>query len=172
MGDHNEAELIEDKEPEQWKRVEEEPLPDYSKAQQITAEYDFAAAHILKYHKGKCNNLHGHNYKVEVTIVGEPSDVLGPGYGMILDYYELDKLVDPLIDILDHSGKLIEDIIQEESTAENISRWLVGEIYERMLLTRVAEAMDDRLHTISVKVWETPKHSAATTIRVSTYRLQ
>ena len=70
----------------------------------ISKTYSFDAAHQLVGHKGKCANLHGHTYTVKVWVKGE---LLGPGYpsseGMVIDYGDLDNIVKPIIDQMDHS---------------------------------------------------------------------
>ena len=63
----------------------------------IERTYTFSAAHIIPGHP-KCGRMHGHNYKVEVSVTGELS---GP-QNWIMDFGELDKIVKPLIDRLDH----------------------------------------------------------------------
>jgi 6-pyruvoyl tetrahydropterin synthase/QueD family protein len=63
----------------------------------ISRDYSFSAAHRIEGHP-KCGRLHGHNYKVRVTLFGYPDR-----NGMILDYGDLDKVVKPIIDgVLDH----------------------------------------------------------------------
>ena len=69
----------------------------------ITKEFSFEMSHFLKNHLGGCNNIHGHSYKLFVTISGYPcNDTDSPQYGMLIDFGELKKIVnksiiDPLI---------------------------------------------------------------------------
>ena len=62
-------------------------------------------SHFLKNHLGGCNNIHGHSYKLFVTISGYPcNDTDSPQYGMLIDFGELKKIVNKsIIDPLDHS---------------------------------------------------------------------
>jgi len=63
----------------------------------VSREYWFSAAHRIEGHP-KCGRLHGHNYQVIVTIYSE----MLPQSGMLVDYGELDKIVKPIIDQMDH----------------------------------------------------------------------
>lgn len=104
----------------------------------ISRDYSFSAAHRIEGHP-KCGRLHGHNYKVRVTLSGYPSK-----NGMILDYGDLDKVVKPIIEALDHRY-LVSDsnersvdeygaiairigdaarLLIEASTAELLAKWL------------------------------------------------
>jgi 6-pyruvoyltetrahydropterin/6-carboxytetrahydropterin synthase len=71
----------------------------------ITKEFTFEAAHALKGYDGPCRNIHGHSYKLSVTIIGEPVSVLdSPKTGMVMDFSELKKTIrKSLIDLFDHS---------------------------------------------------------------------
>ena len=64
----------------------------------VSKIYRFEAAHILPRHPGKCSNMHGHSWQVEVEVSG---DVDGHS-GFVIDFYELGKWVQPLIDRFDH----------------------------------------------------------------------
>jgi 6-pyruvoyltetrahydropterin/6-carboxytetrahydropterin synthase len=70
----------------------------------IGKRYSFDAAHQLVGHNGKCASLHGHTYVVEVWLKGEQLYYPGASSnGMLLDYADLDAVVKPLIDAMDHS---------------------------------------------------------------------
>jgi 6-pyruvoyltetrahydropterin/6-carboxytetrahydropterin synthase len=66
---------------------------------QIRKEFRFEASHILPNHPGKCANLHGHCWVLEVGIEGFPDKATG----FVLDYYQLSAFMSPLIDCLDHT---------------------------------------------------------------------
>ncbi len=75
-------------------------------AVRITKEFDFEMAHALDFHKGKCKNIHGHSYKLSVTIKGtpEPEDKKSSISGMIMDFKDLGAMVKELIvEPLDHA---------------------------------------------------------------------
>lgn len=117
---------------------------------ELTTIVDFEAAHRLPDYPGKCNRLHGHNWKVEVTITGDELDKLG----MLLDFKELKKSVNSVIETLDHYYlNEIEPFCRINPTAENIARYLYTEIAGRLPAER-------GLAINSVKVWESPNSAA------------
>jgi len=71
----------------------------------LTKEFGFEMAHTLYGHDGLCKNIHGHSYKLFVTIIGEPiSDENSPKQGMVIDFSDLKKIVkSEIIDKLDHA---------------------------------------------------------------------
>ncbi len=85
---------------------------------QIEAEFNFAAAHRLPRYSGKCFNLHGHNYRFQVAVRGDPD----PYSGMLIDFVDIEKAVkDHVLDKVDHTN--LNDFI-ENPTAENIAVWI------------------------------------------------
>ncbi|MBT1247583.1 MULTISPECIES: 6-carboxytetrahydropterin synthase QueD [unclassified Thermosipho (in: thermotogales)] len=107
----------------------------------ITKEFTFDAAHnLVKYH-GKCERLHGHTYKLIVTVAGEKDEE-----GMVIDFIELKNIVkENVLNILDHS--YINDIIEQPS-AENIAEWIWERLTEKL--------KTDRYFLYEVKLYETP----------------
>ena len=71
----------------------------------LTKEFSFEMSHALEGYDGLCSQIHGHSYRMFVTVVGEPSDNPDdPKYGMVMDFGELKKIVNRLIvDKYDHS---------------------------------------------------------------------
>jgi 6-pyruvoyltetrahydropterin/6-carboxytetrahydropterin synthase len=71
----------------------------------LTKEFHFEMAHALWNYDGVCKHIHGHSYKLFVTIAGEPiNDPGDPKLGMVLDFGDLKKIVkEPVVDMLDHS---------------------------------------------------------------------
>lgn len=71
----------------------------------ITKKFDFEAGHALYGYDGKCRNLHGHSYKLHVTVIGEPiNDSDNVKYGMVIDFGDLKKIVkEQIIDVFDHA---------------------------------------------------------------------
>ncbi len=113
----------------------------------ITKIFEFAAAHRLPYHDGLCHNLHGHSYKLEITVGKKIKELLlddanfkdWPSKGMVMDFSDLKKIVkEKAIDILDH--KYLNDIVSNP-TAELLIlhiRGLIGnEIEKRARLVRI-----------------------------------
>jgi 6-pyruvoyltetrahydropterin/6-carboxytetrahydropterin synthase len=78
----------------------------------ITKEFSFEAAHALKGHDGPCRNIHGHSYKLSVTVSGVPvQDPSSPKNGMIMDFGDLKRIVkENIIDVLDHALILPSDM--------------------------------------------------------------
>lgn len=71
----------------------------------ITKIVNFEAAHHLPYHLGKCHSLHGHSYKLEVTVSGNVFDVETPSGGMIMDFADLKDIIERVVvDKYDHSN--------------------------------------------------------------------
>jgi 6-pyruvoyltetrahydropterin/6-carboxytetrahydropterin synthase len=92
---------------------------------QIRKHFHFEAAHVLPYHPGKCAQMHGHSYRLEVAIRG-PLHSDGPARGMIEDFDTIKDIVrHNAIDVLDH--QTLNDFI-ENPTAERIVLW----IWERL----------------------------------------
>lgn len=135
----------------------------------ISKELTFDAAHMLSYYDGKCNNLHGHTYKVEVEITA--NELLKD---MVMDF----NLVKEVLDDYDHAiifagassreafeNELLElcskyskkHIImpyEERPTAENMAR----------LFATTLQQKSDRFVQVTVKVWETPTSYAEYTV--------
>jgi len=64
----------------------------------VTKEFRFEMAHALWNYDGKCANIHGHSYILQVTVIGEPiSDENSPKYGMLIDFGDLKKIVNDAI---------------------------------------------------------------------------
>ncbi|WP_299619023.1 6-carboxytetrahydropterin synthase [uncultured Tenacibaculum sp.] len=71
----------------------------------VTKKFTFETAHALYGYDGKCKNIHGHSYKLFVTVIGEPiSDTNNPKYGMVIDFGDLKKIVNKeIVDEFDHA---------------------------------------------------------------------
>lgn len=71
----------------------------------ITKQFNFETGHALYGYDGKCKNVHGHSYKLSVTVSGTPiSDTSNVKYGMVIDFGDLKKIVnEEIVDIFDHA---------------------------------------------------------------------
>ena len=71
----------------------------------ITKKFRFEAAHALYGYDGKCKNLHGHSYKLSVTVIGTPiTDKTNPKFGMVIDFTDLKRIVtEEIVDKFDHA---------------------------------------------------------------------
>ena len=112
---------------------------------EVTIEQTFAAGHALRNYHGKCENVHGHNYRCQVTMAG---DQLDPA-GLLVDFVELKKAVQSVINRMDHQW--LNDFPPFDSlnpSAENMAKY----IYDEVLKT-IPQAPGVRLE--SVRLWET-----------------
>lgn len=120
---------------------------------ELTIICDFEAAHRLPEYPGKCCRLHGHNWKVEVTIAGLELDKLG----MLVDFKELKQEVNQVLSALDHYYlNEIPPFDKINPTAEHIAQYVYQEVTKTALIKQSAR----NLKVALVKVWESP-HSAA-----------
>ena len=105
----------------------------------------FSAAHKLPSHKGLCRRLHGHTYKLEVRVSGEPiTSQTRPDRGMIMDFTDLKNLVkEVVLDFHDHA--YLNDIY-DNPTAETMVYAIAEAIHDRL---------PSRVHLRMVKLWET-----------------
>lgn len=71
----------------------------------ITKQFSFETGHALYGYDGKCKNIHGHSYKLSVTVIGTPiNDRLNAKYGMVIDFSDLKKIVKrEIVDVFDHA---------------------------------------------------------------------
>lgn len=89
----------------------------------LTKEFRFEAAHRLPRHDGKCARLHGHSWKMRVVVQGENLQPSGPKVGMLQDYADISKVVNPLIEsALDHHY-LNETLGISDPTSEHVALW-------------------------------------------------
>jgi len=93
----------------------------------LTIETEFAAAHRIKEARGKCERLHGHTWKIQVTLQGEKLDERG----MLIDFREVKKIVKKSISKLDH--QYLNEILKNiEPTTENIAKYLFKELEKKL----------------------------------------
>src|SRR5260370_11891570 len=86
---------------------------------EVPVEDSFAAGHYLRNYKGKCENPHGHNYKVRVTLRGAELDRAG----LLLDFKDLKEVMKQVIDRLDHQMlNDIEPFIEINPSPENLAK--------------------------------------------------
>lgn len=71
----------------------------------ITKQFNFETGHALYGYDGKCKNIHGHSYKLNVTVLGTPiTDSNNVKYGMVIDFTDLKKIVkEEIVDVFDHA---------------------------------------------------------------------
>lgn len=124
----------------------------------IAKEFRWEMGHRLPEHFGLCKNIHGHSYKMIVVFEGDLNK-----QGMVIDYYDVEKIINPIIERLDHAFMVNKDdkviieflekmdskkvVVDFESTAENISTYLLNEIKKSNLPSNV--------NSVKVRVYET-----------------
>jgi 6-pyruvoyltetrahydropterin/6-carboxytetrahydropterin synthase len=91
---------------------------------EVTVERSFAAGHYLRNYKGKCENPHGHNYKIRVTLQGRELDAAG----LLVDFKDLKSVMKKTIDRLDHQMMNdVEPFTVLNPSAENIAKYFYDE---------------------------------------------
>ena len=112
----------------------------------VMIERNFSSAHQLRGYKGKCENLHGHNYKIEIYARGSELN----NVGLLVDFVELKDAADVLVTYLDHKNlNELEPFVEEQNpSAENVARFIL----ERL----AAKIDDDRVKIYKVRCFETP----------------
>ena len=90
----------------------------------ITKQFTFEAGHALYGYDGKCKNLHGHSYKLFVTVIGSPiADPKNVKYGMVLDFGDLKRIVnEEIVDVFDHATVFNKNTPHLELANELIKR--------------------------------------------------
>jgi 6-pyruvoyltetrahydropterin/6-carboxytetrahydropterin synthase len=96
---------------------------------EVAVEEGFAAGHALRGYKGKCENVHGHNYKVRVVVTGDRLDSVG----LLYDFVELRRHLGEVIHVLDHQFLNERPPFTEiNPSAENIARYFYDELARRL----------------------------------------
>jgi 6-pyruvoyltetrahydropterin/6-carboxytetrahydropterin synthase len=135
----------------------------------IAKEFIWEMGHRLPEHFGKCKNIHGHSYKMIIELEGEVGST-----GVLMDFYVLRKVIDPVVEKLDHSfmvyngdeeiisflekmkSKMV--VVDFQSTVENICRYFLGEIKKIKL--------PDNIKQLSVRIYETPDEYAEEFVKI------
>jgi len=135
----------------------------------IAKEFKWEMGHRLPEHFGLCKNVHGHSYRMIVEFEGDLDE-----QGMIIDFYDVEKIISPIIEKLDHAFMVNENdedaikfleklnskkvVVDFESTVENISKYLLNEITKSKLSSNIK--------IIRVRVFETSDDYAETEINL------
>ena len=113
---------------------------------EVSVEETFAAGHALRGYKGKCENLHGHNYRVRVTVEGAKLD----STGLLYDFVHLKQVIQGVIRGLDH--KYLNELAPFDvvnPSAENISKYIYDETAKQF------PQGTNGARIASITVWET-----------------
>ncbi len=125
----------------------------------IAKEFSWEMSHRLPFHKGPCKNLHGHSYKLRLSLEGGTNHE-----AMVLDFYDMELVILPIINSLDHAflcdgtDNLMIDFLKENnfkhyiidnfSTCENLTHFFLNKISEKMREYK-------NIKKITVRVYET-----------------
>jgi len=117
---------------------------------EVSVEQTFAAGHALRNYKGKCENVHGHNYRVRITVQGDQLD----STGLLVDFLDVKSLIGGVVDYLDH--QFINDLPPFDElnpSAENIAKYFYD---------RVSGGLKNEVpvRVSQVQIWETDTSSA------------
>lgn len=139
----------------------------------VAKKFKWEAAHRIQWHAGKCRHLHGHSYKMTISLEGEPNDT-----GMVIDFNELKKIVLPHIELMDHTTLISEKdeelkrvfdqnnwkyyLLPFDSTAENLCNYF-ADLISRNHLSILKK---NNIQSIGVKIFETESAFAYTQIDI------
>ncbi len=114
----------------------------------LTREFSFESAHALEGYDGACREVHGHSYKLFVTIIGEPiADLMCAKCGMVMDFGELKRIVnEQIVDRLDHSF-----VLRRSAAAEGVVA-AIGEIYQNVQLVEYQPTCENMLSDFAQRI--------------------
>ena len=118
---------------------------------EVMIQTEFSAAHALRGYGGKCENLHGHNWKIEIYVRGPRLNNIG----LLIDFKELKTAAKKAMDTVDH--KVLNEIPPFDDlcnpSSENIAKYV---------LDQVGSQVDNQeCHVYKVRAWETPSTAAS-----------
>lgn len=116
---------------------------------ELSIETSFAAAHQLRGYKGKCENMHGHNWKVQISVMAESLN----GIDIAIDFHDLKKMAAEVVAPLDHAFlNEIFPFTEKNPSSENIAKWIFDSMKKKI--------NDDNVRVSAVSVWESDTASA------------
>ncbi len=129
----------------------------------VTKIFEFEAAHALDCHDGKCSNIHGHSYKLHVTVLGEPNHIKGnPKDGMVIDFSDIKEIVKSMVvGPFDHALVLEKDspyLNEDLKKRQKLILYDIQPTAENMIIdmvNRIQSKMPSNIHLLSVKLYET-----------------
>ncbi|MBI5196313.1 MAG: 6-carboxytetrahydropterin synthase QueD [Nitrospirae bacterium] len=116
---------------------------------ELSVESQFSAAHQLRGYKGKCENLHGHNWRVQISVSAEKLNEIG----LAIDFHELKNIVIETLAMLDHVNlNNTFPFTEINPSSENIAKWIYESIRKKL--------NNDYVKLSAVTVWEAETASA------------
>ncbi len=116
---------------------------------ELMVETTFSAAHQLKGYRGKCERLHGHNWKVQVHVIAEKLNEID----IAIDFHEMKSLTNEVVSALDHS--ILNEIFpftEKNPSSENIAKWVYDSLRKKI--------QNETIQLSAVTVWESENASA------------
>ena len=111
----------------------------------LTVEDHFASAHQLRGYRGKCENIHGHNWRIVLNVSGDKLNELG----LLIDFHDLKAILKKITGYLDHKNiNEIEPFNRINPSSENIAEFITVEVQREL------SAINNELSVESVTVWE------------------
>jgi 6-pyruvoyltetrahydropterin/6-carboxytetrahydropterin synthase len=118
----------------------------------LTVVREFSSGHFLRNYHGRCENPHGHNYKVRITLAGAELDKAG----LLLDFKLLKQVMRPVIDRIDHQMlNELEPFTTVNPSAENIARYFYDQTNQQL-----SDMTEGRVRVKDCTIWETDTTSA------------
>jgi 6-pyruvoyltetrahydropterin/6-carboxytetrahydropterin synthase len=117
---------------------------------ELTVEVSFAAAHQLRGYKGNCENIHGHNWRVQINVMAERLNEID----IAMDFRDLKKIAREVVAPLDHV--LLNDVFpftEKNPSSENIAKWIFDSLKKKI--------NNGTLRVAAVTVWESDSASAS-----------
>jgi len=135
----------------------------------VTKIFEFEAAHALDCHDGKCSNIHGHSYKLHVTVIGKPNRSKGDAKdGMVIDFSDIKHIVKTMVvNPFDHALVLEKDspyLTDELRQRQKLILYDLQPTAENMIIDmveRIKQMMPKEIKLYSVKLYETASSFAA-----------
>lgn len=137
----------------------------------LTREFSFEMAHCLEGYDGLCRHIHGHSYKMFVTVLGEPcDDIQNPKYGMVMDFTDLKAIVNSLVtDRYDHAlvmRQTVQNVALVNTMRAKWERIHLTEYQptcERMIqdfVVKLQAALPEHVTLVELTLYETEKSAA------------
>jgi 6-pyruvoyltetrahydropterin/6-carboxytetrahydropterin synthase len=132
----------------------------------ITKQFSFETGHALYGYDGKCKNIHGHSYRLDVTVIGTPiSDNTNVKFGMVIDFSDLKKIVkEDIVDVFDHATVFnkntphVELAIELEDRGHNVLLVNYQPTSEMMVIdfaSKIKNRLPKNIEFFSLKLQET-----------------
>ena len=116
---------------------------------ELSVEVSFSAAHQLRGYKGKCENMHGHNWRVQVSVMAQELNNID----IAIDFHDLKRMARDVIAPLDHA--YLNDLFpftEKNPSSENIAKWIFDSLKKKIT--------EENVRVSAVTVWESDTASA------------